>query len=413
VGECVVAGGVRRSAMISLSDLDDELLRDAKKGQFYLTDQHRSIANNSAVYEVKPTNEEFMDEWVSLMKAKTGERGIFNRAALEKTMPKRRLEYLKKKYGGKLPQIGTNPCGEITLQSRQFCNLSEVIARANDTEASLIRKTKVAALLGTYQSTLTTFGYLSKEWSDNCKAERLLGVSVTGQWDSPAFRNPKTMKKMREAAVNENKKYAKRFGINASMSVTCVKPSGTVSKTFDNASGMHARFAPYYIQRIRISSTDSLFKMLKDQGVPFHPEVGQTAENANTYVLEFPVKAPKGSVYKDDLSAIDQLEYWKMVKLNFTEHNPSVTVSVGEGEWIAVAHWLYANWEILGGLAFLPRSDHMYRLAPMEPCSKETYEELMKRMEHIDYSKIVTYEKKDETEQKKELACAGGVCEII
>lgn len=413
IGECVVAGGVRRSAMISLSDLDDELLRDAKKGQFYLTDQHRSIANNSAVYEVKPTNEEFMDEWVSLMKAKTGERGIFNRAALEKTMPKRRLDYLKKRYEGKLPQIGTNPCGEITLQSKQFCNLSEVIARANDTEATLIRKTKVAALLGTYQSTLVTFGYLSKEWTDNCKAERLLGVSVTGQWDCAAFRNPKTMKKMRSAAVSENQKYAKRFGINASMSVTCVKPSGTVSKTFDNSSGMHPRFAPYYIQRIRISSTDSLFKMLKDQGVPFHPEVGQTAENANTYVLEFPVKAPKGSVYKDDLSALEQLEYWKMVKLNFTEHNPSVTVSVSNDEWIAVANWLYDNWDILGGLSFLPRSDHAYRLAPMEPCSKETYERLMQRMEHIDYSKIVTYEKKDETEQKKELACVGGVCEIV
>ncbi len=413
IGECVVAGGVRRSAMISLSDLDDELLRDAKKGQFYLTDQHRSIANNSAVYEVKPTNEEFMDEWVSLMKAKTGERGIFNRAALEKTMPKRRLEYLKKKNSGKLPQIGTNPCGEITLQSKQFCNLSEVICRSNDTEATLVRKSKIAALLGTYQSTLVNFNYLSKEWTDNCKAERLLGVSATGQWDSAAFRNPRTMKKMREAAVEANKKYAKRFGINASMSVTCVKPSGTVSKTFDNASGMHPRFAPYYIQRIRISSTDSLFKMLRDQGVPFHPEVGQTAENANTYVLEFPVKSPKGSVYKDDLTAIEQLEYWKMVKLNFTEHNPSVTISVGEGEWIAVAHWLYENWDILGGLAFLPRSDHMYRLAPMEPCGKEKYEELMNRMEHIDYSKIVTYEKKDETEQKKELACAGGVCEIL
>jgi ribonucleoside-triphosphate reductase (thioredoxin) len=413
IGECVVAGGVRRSAMISLSDLDDELLRDAKKGQFYLTDQHRSIANNSAVYEVKPTNEEFMDEWVSLMKAKTGERGIFNRAALEKTMPKRRLEYLTKKYKGKLPQIGTNPCGEITLQSKEFCNLSEVIARSNDTEDSLIRKSKIAALLGTYQSTLLNFHYLSKEWTDNCKAERLLGVSVTGQWDSKAFRNPKTMRKMRSASVSENKKYAKRFGINPSMSVTCVKPSGTVSKTFDNASGMHPRFAPYYIQRIRISATDSLFKMLRDQGVPFHPEVGQTEENANTYVIEFPVKAPRGSVFKDDLSAIEQLEYWKMVKLNFTEHNPSVTISVGNDEWISVANWLYDNWDIIGGLSFLPRSDHAYRLAPMEQCSKETFEQLVKRFENIDYSKIVTYEKKDETEQKKELACMGGLCEIV
>ncbi len=413
IGECVVAGGTRRSAMISLSDLDDELVRDAKAGQFWMTDPHRAMANNSAVYETKPTNEEFMDEWASLMKAKTGERGIFNRTALETTMPKRRLDYLKKKNGGRLPLIGTNPCGEITLQSKQFCNLSEVIARANDTEETLVQKAKVAALLGTFQSSLTKFSYLSKEWTENCEAERLLGVSVTGQWDSPAFRNEKTMRKMRDAAVKENEKYAKRFGINPSKSVTCVKPSGTVSKTFDNASGMHARFAPYYIQRIRISSTDSLFKMVRDQGVPYHPEVGQQMETANTYVLEFPVKAPKNAVYKNDQTALEQLEYWKMVKLNFTEHNPSVTISVGDNEWIAVANWLYENWDIIGGLSFLPRSDHAYRLAPMEECTKEQYEELLKKVAHIDYSKIILYEKRDETEQKKELACAGGVCEIV
>lgn len=413
IGECVVAGGTRRSAMISLSDLDDELVRDAKKGQFWMTDPHRSMANNSAVYQGKPTNEEFMDEWMSLMKAKTGERGIFNRTALETTMPKRRLDYLKSKNKGVLPQMGTNPCGEIILQSKQFCNLSEVIARSHDTEESLVRKAKVAALLGTYQSSLTKFSYLSKEWKNNCEAERLLGVSVTGQWDSPAFRNEKTMRKMRDAAVKENEKYAKRFGINPSTSVTCVKPSGTVSKTFDNASGMHARFAPYYIQRIRISATDSLFKMMKDQGVPYHPEVGQTMENANTYVLEFPVKAPRGATFRNDQTALEQLEYWKMVKLNFTEHNPSVTISVGDNEWVAVANWLYENWDIIGGLSFLPRSDHAYRLAPMEECTKEQYEELLQKVQHIDYSKIILYEKKDETEQKKELACAGGLCEVV
>jgi ribonucleoside-diphosphate reductase alpha chain len=414
IGECVVAGGTRRSAMISLSDLDDELVRDAKKGQFWMTDPHRSMANNSATYEVKPTNVEFMDEWTSLMKAGTGERGIFNRTALEKTLPKRRLDYLKKKNNGKLPpSMGTNPCGEIILQSKQFCNLTEVIARANDTEESLIRKAKVAALLGTYQSSLTNFQYLSKEWKENCEAERLLGVSVTGQWDSPAFRNEKTMKKMRDATIKENAKYAERFGINPSTAITAVKPSGTVSKTFDNASGMHARFAPYYIQRIRISSTDSLFKMMKDQGVPYHPEVGQSMETATTYVLEFPVKAPKGAVYRNDHSAIEQLEYWKMVKLYYTEHNPSVTISVGNDEWIAVANWLYENWDIIGGLSFLPRSDHAYRLAPMEECTKEQYEALLERVKHVDYSKILLYEKRDETEQKKELACAGGVCEIV
>jgi len=414
IGACVVAGGVRRSAMISLSDLDDDLLRDAKKGQFFLTEPHRSIANNSAVYEQKPTTEELMDEWVALMKSKSGERGIFNRGSLAATMPKRRLELLEKKYGkGRLGQVGTNPCGEIILQSRQFCNLTEVVARANDTKESLLRKTRLATLIGTYQSTLTNFGYLSKEWKDNCEKERLLGVSITGQWDSPAVRNADTMKAMKNEAIKTNQKYAKRFGVNVSSSITCVKPSGTVSQTINSSSGMHPRHAPYYIRRVRISATDSLFKLMKDQGVPYYPEVGQTMESANTYVLEFPVKAPSGSIFKNDQSALDQLEYWKMVKLNFTEHNPSTTISVGDNEWIDVVNWVYKNWEIIGGLSFLPRENHVYRLAPYEECDKATYERLASRLENIDYSKLVTYEMQDETEQKKELACAGGTCEIV
>lgn len=412
IGECVVAGGVRRSAMISLSDLDDEAMRDAKKGQFYLTDMQRSMSNNSAVYFDKPTSEQFLDEWAALVKSKSGERGIFNRGSLVDTMPKRRVDFLKKKYNGSIGQLGTNPCGEIILQSKQFCNLSEVIARHHDTEKSLLKKVRLATLLGTYQSSLTNFRYLSKEWQENCQAECLLGVSITGQWDCPAVRNADVMRKMRDASVKENAKYAKRFGINPSTAITAVKPSGTVSKTFDTSSGMHTRFAPYYIQRIRISATDSLFRMLRDQGVPFNPEVGQSADTANTYVIDFPVKAPKGSKFKNDLSAIEQLEYWKMVKVNYTEHNPSVTISVGEDEWIAVANWLYGNWEIVGGLSFLPRTDHVYRLAPMEECTKEQYDELVKRYEHIDYSRIVVYEKKDTTDLKKELACAGGTCEI-
>lgn len=413
IGECVVAGGVRRSAMISLSDLGDELIRDAKKGQFWNTAPHRAIANNSAVYRQKPSAGEFLDEWTALVKAKTGERGIFNRGSLIKMMPERRQEFLLSENNGRVPQMGTNPCGEIVLQSKQTCNLSEVIARADDTERSLIRKARVAAILGTYQSTLTKFGYLSKEWKENCEAERLLGVSVTGQWDCPAFRNGKTMRKMRDAAVEANKEYAERFGIQQSTSVTCVKPSGTVSKTFDNASGMHTRFAPYYIQRIRISATDALFKMMKAQGVPFYPEVGQDMETAHTYVLEFPVKAPDGAAHKNDLTAIEQLEYWKTVKINFTEHNPSVTISVGEDEWIEVANWLYSNWDIIGGLSFLPRSDHVYQLAPMQECTKEEYEALYEKVKDIDYSKILLFEKRDETEQKKELACAGGACDVI
>jgi ribonucleoside-triphosphate reductase (thioredoxin) len=420
IGDCVVSGGVRRSAMISLSDLDDQDIRDAKNGAFYMTHPHRSLANNSAVYITKPTNEEFLKEWMSLIASRAGERGIFNRGSLAKTLPKRRIDHLKTYKGyfdasgnNIIGPIGTNPCGEIILQSKQFCNLSEIVARSTDTEKSLIRKMKVAAILGTYQSSLTHFPYLSKEWTEHCAAERLLGVSITGQWDCEAVRNPETLEKLKKEAIKINKQYAERFGISQSTAITCVKPSGTLSQMVDCSSGMHARHSQYYIRRIRISATDSLFKMLKDQGVPYHPEVGQNVETATTYVLEFPVKAPEGSIFRDDISAIKQLEYWKTVKTSYTEHNPSVTVSVGDDEWIEVANWIYKNWDIVGGLSFLPRDNHVYQLAPYQPINEEQYIDMAKRMEHIDFSKIITYEKQDETELKKEVACAGGVCEIV
>ena len=409
IGECVVSGGVRRSALISLSDLDDQDMRDAKNGQFWLNEGQRMLANNSAVYNTKPTETEFLKEWIALMESGSGERGIFNRGSLYTSLPKRRLEVSKNYIG----EMGTNPCGEIILRSRQFCNLSEVVARSEDTEATLMKKIRIATILGTYQSTLTKFGYLSKEWKDNCEAERLLGVSVTGQWDSTVARNGDMLKKLRNEAIRVNKIYAKRFGINESTCITCVKPSGTVSQTVDCASGMHPRHAPYYIRRIRISATDSLFKMMKDQGVPYYPEVGQSIDSANTFVLEFPMKAPDGAICKDDISAIDQLEHWKVVKVNYTEHNPSVTVSVGENEWIQVAHWLYQNWEIVGGLSFLPRSNHVYQLAPYEAIDEKTYKALTSKMPDFDFSKIVTYELRDETEVKKELACVAGVCDIV
>jgi len=409
IGECVVSGGVRRSALISLSDLDDTEMRDAKSGQFWVNEGQRMLANNSAVYDTKPTETEFLKEWISLMQSGTGERGIFNRESLYKTLPKRRIEKSKDYIG----EMGTNPCGEIILRSRQFCNLSEVVARAEDKEEDLLRKIRVATILGTYQSTLTKFGYLSKEWKDNCDEERLLGVSVTGQWDSKLSRDAEMLTKLRLEAVRVNKIYAKRFGIDESTCITAVKPSGTVSQTVDCASGMHPRHAPYYIRRVRISATDSLFKMMKDQGVPYYPEVGQTHEDANTFVLEFPMKSPEGAICKDDISAIDQLEHWKIVKVNYTEHNPSVTISVGENEWIKVAHWLYQNWDIVGGLSFLPRSNHVYQLAPYEAIDEKKYKELISKMPDFDFSKIITYEKVDETEVKKELACVSGVCDII
>lgn len=409
IGECVVSGGVRRSALISLSDLDDQEMRDAKNGQFWLNEGQRMLANNSAVYNTKPTETEFLKEWIALMESGSGERGIFNRGSLYTSLPKRRIEVSKDFIG----EMGTNPCGEIILRSKQFCNLSEVVARSEDTEETLMKKVRIATILGTYQSTLVKFGYLSKEWRENCEAERLLGVSITGQWDSKLSRDAKMLEKLKNESIRINKIYAKRFEINESTCITCVKPSGTVSQTVDCASGMHPRHSPYYIRRVRISATDALFKMLKDQGVPYHPEVGQTLESANTFVLEFPMKAPEGAICKDDISALEQLEHWKVVKVNYTEHNPSVTISVGENEWIKVAHWLYQNWEIVGGLSFLPRSNHVYQLAPYEAIDEKRFKELTSKMPDFDFSKIITYEIKDETEVKRELACVAGVCDIV
>ncbi|MDX1535572.1 MAG: ATP cone domain-containing protein [Candidatus Spechtbacterales bacterium] len=408
IGEVVVAGGVRRSALISLSDLDDEEMRSAKEGKFYLYEPQRQMANNSAAYNRKPTAHEFMEEWLSLAKAGTGERGIFNRAGLKHQMPKRRWE----KFAPHWAQSGTNPCGEITLRSKQFCNLSEVVARADDTEESLMRKVRLATILGTYQSSLTKFPYLSKEWKKNCQEERLLGVSVTGQWDSNSARDPEILSKLKEESIRVNEKYAKRMGINPSTSITCVKPSGTVSQLVDSSSGMHPRHSKYYIRRVRIAATDSLFHMLRDQKFPHKPEVGQDENSATTFVLEFPIKAPDGAITKDSISALDQLEHWKDVKTSFTEHNPSVTVSVGDDEWISTANWLYSNWEMLGGLSFLPRNDHHYALAPYEEITEERYNELMAEMPDVDFSHIVGYEKEDYTKGAKQLACVGGTCEI-
>lgn len=408
IGEVVVSGGVRRTAMISLSDLDDQDMRHAKDGQFYMTEPQRSLANNSVAYVEKPTSTEFLTEWIALMKSGSGERGIFNRGSLKNQIPKRRWENFEKDVA----TCGMNPCGEIVLKSKQNCNLTEVVARAGDTEKDLLEKARLAAILGTYQATLTHFTYLSEEWKENCEEEALLGVSITGQWDCKTVRDPKVMEKMREEAVKTNREYAKRFGINRAAAVTCVKPSGTVSQLVNSASGMHPRHAQYYIRRIRISATDALFKMMKDQGCKYYPEVGQSMDTANTYVLEFPVKAPEDSIYKDDQSAIEQLEYWKMVKENYTEHNPSVTISIGEDEWVAAADWLYKNWDILGGLSFLPRSNNVYKLAPYEEISKEQYEQMVKNFPKLDFSKIVLYENEDGTQGAKEAACVAGVCEI-
>lgn len=408
IGEVVVSGGVRRSSIISLSDLDDSEMRNAKTGQFYVVEPQRSMANNSAVYTQKPTTSAFLDEWVALMNSGTGERGIFNRGSLEKQLPIRRWRKFKK-Y---LDTCGMNPCGEIILRSKQFCNLSGIVVRAEDTVKTLLEKIRYATILGTFQATLTYFPYLSSEWQKNCKEEMLLGVSLTGYWDNETIRHAKVLDALRKEAVKINKKYAKRFNVHPSTCITSVKPSGNSSQFLDTASGMHPRFSKYYIRRVRINTTDPILKMLRDQGVPIYPEVGQTADNATTFVVELPIKSPDGAIVKDDVSAIELLEHWKLLKTHFTEHNPSATIYVGENEWIEAADWVYRNWDIIGGLAFLPRDNHVYKLAPYEEIARETYERLSKVYEHVDFSKLYIYEKQDETSGAKEYACVSGACEI-
>jgi len=406
IGELVVMGGVRRSALISLSDLDDENMREAKTGHYYITNPQRSMANNSVVYNEKPTAIQFMEEWLSLAKSGTGERGIFNRGGLKKQLPCRRWEKFEKYW----QTSGINPCGEVILRNRQFCNLTEVVARPEDTEKTLLKKIKIATILGTYQSTFTNFPYISKEWKKNCEEERLLGVSITGQWDCPAVRHPAVLRKLRQRALEVNREYAKRFGINPSTAVTSVKPSGTLSQLVNSASGMHPRFSPFYIRRVRISAEDPLFHMLKEQKFPYHPEVGQTEASATTYVLDFPVSSPPHSVFRNNLDVISQLEYWKMVKENYTEHNPSVTILVGKNEWIKAADWLYKNWDILGGLTFLPRDEYIYQLAPFEEITKEEYKQLISRLPEVDFSQILIYEKDDNTTGAP--GCEGTTCEL-
>lgn len=408
IGEISVAGGVRRSALISLSDLSDELMRNAKSGQFFLKEPQRSMANNSAIYDEKPTAAEFLTEWLSLVSSGTGERGIFNRGGLKTQLPGRRWKVFEKHA----PTSGTNPCGEIILRSKQFCNLTSIVIRPEDTQESLLNKVRLTTILGTYQATLLNFPYLSPDWRKNCEEESLLGVSLTGYWDNKIVRRAEILRKMRDTAVEVNKKYAKLFNINPSTCVTCVKPSGNSSLLVDTSSGMHPRYSKYYIRRVRVSSSDSLLKMLKDQGVPCYPEVGQSLDSATTFVLEFPIKSPDGGLFKDDISGIELLEQWKLLKENFTEHNPSATIYVGENEWIEVAHWVYKNWDKVGGLSFLPRSNHVYQLAPYEEIDKKTYEELSQKVANIDFSKLILYEREDDTEGAKEYACSSGACEL-
>ena len=417
IGLIVVAGGVRRSALISLSDIDDESMRKSKQGQFWIDNGQRSMANNSAVYSQKPSASEFLNEWIELIKSGTGERGIFNRGGLMTQLPKRRIENWKK--AGIIDDQnvivglpGSNPCGEITLRSKQFCNLTSIVVRPADTVEDLKRKVRLSTILGTFQATLTHFGYLSKEWKENCEEEALLGVSITGYYDNKTIRTDKVLSELREEAIKVNKEYAKKFGINHSTCITTIKPHGNSGQLLYVGSGMHPWYAKHYIRRVRISTNDPLYQLIKDQGVPFKAEVGYSTANSTVAVVEFPIKAPEGAVTRDQVSAIDLLNEWKRLKINYIEHNPSVTIYVGDDEWIKVANFIYENWDIVGGLSFLPRSEHVYQLAPYEEISKEEYEKRIKEIKHIDFSKLIYYEQEDNTVGAKEYACVSGVCSI-
>ncbi|MFA6273974.1 MAG: ATP cone domain-containing protein [Candidatus Paceibacterota bacterium] len=417
IGLIVVAGGVRRSALISLSDIDDESMRKSKQGQFWVENGQRSMANNSAVYNQKPSAAEFLNEWVELIKSGTGERGIFNRGGLMTQLPKRRIDNWKKvgiidDQNVIVGLPGSNPCGEITLRSKQFCNLTSIVVRPNDTVADLKRKVRLSTIIGTYQATLTNFGYLSKEWKDNCQEEALLGVSITGYYDNKTIRNDKVLSSLREEAIKINKEYAKKFGVNHSTCITTIKPHGNSGQLLYVGSGMHPWYAKHFIRRVRISTNDPLFQLIKDQGVPSMAEVGYSTANSTVAVLEFPIKAPQNAITRNQVSAIDLLNEWKRLKVNYIEHNPSVTIYVGADEWIEVANFVYENWDIVGGLSFLPRSEHVYQLAPYEEISEEEYEKRIKEIKHIDFSKLMYYEQEDNTVGAKEYACVSGVCTI-
>lgn len=407
IGLIVVAGGVRRSALISLSELKDEAVRDAKKGAFWEDNGQRSMANNSAVYEEKPSAGDFLEEFTALVQSGTGERGIFNRGELENQVPERRWESIKDQE-----QLGVNPCGEIYLRSKQFCNLTSIVVRPEDNMNDLIRKMRLATLLGTYQATLTDFGYLGDDWRKNCEEEQLLGVSITGYFDNELVREEETLKALRGKSIVANKEYSERFGSNPSTAITCVKPHGNSGQLLNVGSGMHPWFSKYYIRRVRISANDPLLQLAKAQGVPVLPEVGYSTSTATTMVMEFPMKAPEGAMTNKDVSALEMLDEWKKIKKHFTEHNPSVTVYAGDDEWLKIANFVYDNWDIVGGLSFLPRSEHVYQLAPYEEITEEQYNERKSTMIDIDFSDLTQYEEEDNTQGAKELACAGGNCEV-
>lgn len=411
IAQCVVSGGVRRSATINLSDRWDEDMANAKVGEFWLDNPQRSMSNNSAVYETKPTFEEFWKDWTALAQSGTGERGIVNRQGLQ--------EHVEWINTGRDPNhlFGVNPCGEIILRPKQFCNLTEVVVRHDDDVQSLKEKVKAATILGILQATLTDFRFLDDVWKKNTEEERLLGVSLTGLKDHPILRERGGLAGwilgvLRQVAWLTAGRWAEALGINPPAAITCVKPSGTVSQLVDSSSGLHSRYGRYYVRRVRVAANDPLAQYLRDAGVPWYPEVGQTVENMTTTVFEFPVAAPETSIIKGEETAIEQLEYWRMLKMFWTDHNPSCTIYVKEHEWDEVGRWVYENWEFIGGLSFLPDDGGVYELAPYEVIDKETYDKIVASMPKLDFSKLSEYEQEDKTTGSREFACTGDKCEL-
>jgi len=400
IAEIVVVGGVRRSSQISLSDLDDPEMRHAKDWPYPIK---RAMANNSAIYRAQPSAAEFLKEWAALALSGTGERGIFNLEAAQSKAPSRR-------YSPKIQ--GTNPCGEIMLRDMQFCNLSEVVIRADDNLDTLLDKVETATWLGVIQSSFTNFPYLREEWKKNCDVEALLGVSLTGQMDNPSLLSSDALAALKSRVIRIARKASGILGTKMPAATTCVKPSGTVSQLVDSASGVHPRYSEYYIRRYRIAARDPLFRLMKDSGIKASPENGQTENDATTYVLEFPVKSPEGCITRKDVTALDQLKHYKNLQHNWCEHNASMTVYVRENEWFEVGNWVYQNWDIINGVSFLPYDGGKYKLAPYEEIDVHTYERLIKKLPLIDYSKLSDYETEDNTQGKQELACVGDKCDI-
>ena len=406
IGEVVVVGGVRRSAMISLSNLSDDRMRHAKSGQWWENEGQRALANNSVAYTDKPDMETFMREWTALVESKSGVRGIFSREAADKHVERNGRREIGKEWG-------TNPCSEIILRPYQFCNLTEVVVRPTDTEKTLTRKVKLATILGTIQSTYTNMPYLRPVWRRNTEEERLLGVSLTGIMDNEITSKPsaKTLNKLRDVAVQTNNEVAQQLGVAASAAITCVKPSGTVSQLVDSASGIHARHSEYYIRTVRGDNKDPLTQFMQDAGIPAEPCV---MKPDSTTVFSFPTRSPDNAVTRNDMSAIEQLELWKTYALEWCEHKPSVTITVRDEEWLKVGAWVFDNFDICSGVSFLPHSDHTYAQAPYQDCDKATYTTALKEMpKKIDWSKLSEYEKEDNTAGSQTLACSGDSCEVV